>query len=94
MRNICFGSNDYKIGEIITYLEDALIKPGPLYFVDNYDILKCTNISKDETFILARGCFELGYDKDNINTSISLWLAADPVYNNWDCSRSVRSFHL
>jgi len=89
-----FGSNDYKIGEIITYIEDTLIKKGPLYFVNNFDILKCENISKDDAFVLERGCFGLGYDKDNINTFTSLCLATDSVYNNWDCMRYDKKQNL
>lgn len=82
-----FVSNDYIIGEILAYFNNIL-KKEPLNFLkDDFDILKCRIISEDDTFVLERGCFEPGYDKDNVNTFTSLCLATDGVYNNWDCMR-------
>jgi hypothetical protein len=81
-----FGSNDYKIGQILAYLMNTL-KKEPLNLVKNVDILKCRVISEDDTFVLERGCFESGYNKDSVNTFASLCLATDSVYNNWDCMR-------
>lgn len=81
-----FFSNDYLIGEILTYSKDAL-KKDPMNFLKDIDLLKCEIISENDRFALERGCFEPGYDKDNVNTFISLCLATDGVYNNWDCMR-------
>jgi hypothetical protein len=81
-----FVSNDYLIGDILVYSKDAF-KRDPLNFLKNIDFLKCRIISEDDRFALERGCFEPGYDKDNVNTFTSLCLATDGVYNNWDCMR-------
>jgi hypothetical protein len=54
-----FGSNDYKIGQILVYLKNTL-KKEPLNFVEHVDILKCRDITEDDTFVLERGCFESG----------------------------------
>lgn len=81
-----FGSNDYIIGEILAYFKNIL-KKQPLNFLKDVDILKCRIISEDDTFVLERGCFEPGYNKDNVNTFTSLCLATDGAYNNWDCMR-------
>jgi hypothetical protein len=81
-----FGSNDFIIGKILDYFKSTL-KKEPLDFVKHVPLLKCRIISEDDTFVLKRGCFEPGYDKDNVNTFTSLCLATDGVYNNWDCMR-------
>ena len=88
-----FVSNDYIIGEELYYLRDSL-KKKPLQFVKDIDILKCRIISEDDLFVLERGCFESGYDKDNVNTFTSLCLATDYVYNNWDCLRYDKKQNL
>jgi hypothetical protein len=88
-----FGSNDYIIGEELYYLR-GLLKKKPLQFVKDIDILKCRIISEDDWFVLERGCFESGYDKDNVNTFTSLCLATDYVYNNWDCLRYDKKQNL
>ena len=81
-----FGSNDYIIGQILAYQKNTL-KKEPLNFVKHVDILKCRDISEDDTFVLERGCYESGYVKDNVNPFAALCLATDSVYNNWDCLR-------
>ena len=78
---------DYLLAVEIIYQEENLIKNPESYL--ELPVCKITDISKDNDFILERGCFSTKVSKTNLSNS--LCIATSSVYNNWECLKYDRS---
>ena len=76
-----YGTLDYQIGDELIYQRDYLIK-DPLKQI-GYTHCKIADISKDEDFVLDRGCFAKDFSADGKNKSFCI--PTSSVYNNWEC---------
>lgn len=84
-----FGTLDYQLADEIVYLEDYLIKK-PESFSEN-TLCKITNISKDDDFILDKGCYSKKVSKNKLPNSMCI--ATSLVYNNWECLKYDKASH-
>jgi len=76
-----FRTLDYQIGNEIIYCEDL---PKD-YKKFNWDIIKITNITEDDDFIISKSCNAINEMGIHANTSNSLCISTDRAYNNWEC---------
>ncbi len=76
-----YGTLDYQVADELTYKRDYLIK-NPLSHIE-YSKCKIVDISKDEDFVLASGCFATNFSADGKTKLICI--PTSSVYNNWEC---------
>jgi len=81
---------DYQLASEIIYLEETLVMQPDILM--NLNLCKITDISRDNTFILDRGCFSNQVPKTDFSSS--LCIATSSVYNNWECMRYDKTKEL